>query len=236
MAVTTNPRKLAALLGASGGGIHTDGTLQTAAIKDDAVTTAKIPNDAVTLAKMAAGTDGQIITYDASTNPIAVGPGTDGQVLTSGGAGAPAAFELGGFASGTVMLFQQTAAPTGWTKGTTHTDKALRLTTGTVGTGGAVAFETAFASVTPAITNVAHTLATSEMPSHNHSTNSGWQTAYDNAPYNTYRFHQTGGQNAQRSATTVGATGGGGGHTHNNTMGAINLDVNFVDVIIASKD
>jgi len=47
----------------------------------------------VTLAKMATGTDGQIITYDASGNPTAVGPGTDGQVLTSTGAGSPPAFE-----------------------------------------------------------------------------------------------------------------------------------------------
>ena len=42
---------------------------------------------------MASGTDGQIITYDASGNPTAVGPGTDGQVLTSTGAGSPPAFE-----------------------------------------------------------------------------------------------------------------------------------------------
>ena len=52
-----------------------------------------IANDAVTLAKQAAGTDGQIITYDASGNPTAVGPGSDGQVLTSTGAGSPPAFE-----------------------------------------------------------------------------------------------------------------------------------------------
>ena len=50
-------------------------------------------DDSVTLAKMAAGTDGQIITYDASGNPTAVGPGSDGQVLTSTGAGSPPAFE-----------------------------------------------------------------------------------------------------------------------------------------------
>jgi len=52
-----------------------------------------IADNAVTLAKMASGTDGQIITYDASGDPIAVGPGTDGQVLTSTGAGSPPAFE-----------------------------------------------------------------------------------------------------------------------------------------------
>ena len=57
------------------------------------VKTLGIADDAVTLAKQAAGTDGQIITYDASGNPVAVGPGTDGQVLTSTGSGSPPAFE-----------------------------------------------------------------------------------------------------------------------------------------------
>ena len=57
------------------------------------INTADVANDAITLAKMAPGTDGQIITYDASGNPSAGGPGTDGQVLTSTGAGSPPAFE-----------------------------------------------------------------------------------------------------------------------------------------------
>ena len=57
------------------------------------IKTRGIADDAITLAKQAAGTDGQIITYDASGNPVAVGPGTDGQVLTSTGAGSPPAFE-----------------------------------------------------------------------------------------------------------------------------------------------
>tara|TARA_R110002012_G_scaffold313148_1_gene524494 strand:- start:1159 stop:2157 length:999 start_codon:yes stop_codon:yes gene_type:complete len=60
---------------------------------DNTVSTAKVADDAITLAKMASGTDGQIITYDASGNPTAVGPGSDGQVLTSTGAGSPPAFE-----------------------------------------------------------------------------------------------------------------------------------------------
>ena len=67
--------------------------ITTKSILDATVATADIADDAVTLAKMAAGTDGQIITYDASGNPTAVGPGTDGQVLTSTGAGSPPAFE-----------------------------------------------------------------------------------------------------------------------------------------------
>jgi len=62
-------------------------------IKDGGVVTAEIADNAVTLAKMASGTDGTIITFDASGNPVAVGPGSDGQVLTSTGAGSPPAFE-----------------------------------------------------------------------------------------------------------------------------------------------
>ena len=46
---------------------------------------------------------------------------------------------------GTQMLFQQTAAPVGWTKQTTHNDKALRVVSGTASSGGSVAFSTALA-------------------------------------------------------------------------------------------
>ena len=60
---------------------------------DATVTTAKIVDDAVTLAKMASGTDGNIISYDASGNPVAIATGSNGQVLTSTGAGSPPAFE-----------------------------------------------------------------------------------------------------------------------------------------------
>ena len=57
------------------------------------ISTAQIADNAVTLAKLAGGTDGQIITFDANGDPVAVGPGTDGQVLTSTGPGSPPAFE-----------------------------------------------------------------------------------------------------------------------------------------------
>ena len=52
-----------------------------------------VADNAITLAKMASGTDGNIISYDASGNPVAVATGNDGQVLTSAGAGAPPVFE-----------------------------------------------------------------------------------------------------------------------------------------------
>ena len=65
----------------------------TAKINDDAVTTAKIVNDAVTLAKLAAGTDGELITWDASGDPAAVAVGTATHILTSNGAGAAPTFQ-----------------------------------------------------------------------------------------------------------------------------------------------
>ena len=79
-----------------------DDAVTTAKIADDAVgadqlasnavVTASIVDDAVTLAKMAAGTDGNIISYDANGDPVAVATGNAGQILTSAGAGAPPTF------------------------------------------------------------------------------------------------------------------------------------------------
>tara|TARA_R110002020_G_scaffold43118_1_gene125652 strand:- start:177 stop:935 length:759 start_codon:yes stop_codon:yes gene_type:complete len=83
--------------------VITSDAISGAEIADDAIDsehyaagsidTAHIADNQITLAKMAGGTDGQIITYDASGDPVAVGPGSDGQVLTSTGAGSPPAFE-----------------------------------------------------------------------------------------------------------------------------------------------
>ena len=70
-----------------------DNNITTAKILDSNVTTAKVADNAVTLAKMASGTDGNIISYDTSGNPVAVATGNDGQVLTSAGAGAVPTFE-----------------------------------------------------------------------------------------------------------------------------------------------
>jgi len=70
----------------------TDANVTAGKLAANAVTTAKIADDAVTLAKMAPGTDGNLISFDASGNPVAVATGTATQVLTSAGAGAPPTF------------------------------------------------------------------------------------------------------------------------------------------------
>jgi len=69
------------------------------------VATTMIADDAVTLAKMAAGTAGNLITYDAAGNPAAVATGTATHVLTSNGAGAAPTFQAvpGGAPEGTAV-------------------------------------------------------------------------------------------------------------------------------------
>lgn len=67
--------------------------------------TAEIADNAVTLAKMASGTDGNLITYDASGDPAAVATGTSGQVLTSNGAGAAPTFQAAAGGGGFTDIF-----------------------------------------------------------------------------------------------------------------------------------
>ena len=84
------------------------GTIGTGTWQGTAIASTYIANDSVTLAKMAGGTDGNIISYDASGNPVAIATGNDGQVLTSAGAGAPPAFEDaggGGVSLGKALAF-----------------------------------------------------------------------------------------------------------------------------------
>ena len=145
------------------------------------------------------------------------------------------------FPSSTKMLFQQTSAPTGWTKVTSSNDVALRVVSGSVGSGGTVDFETAFASKTPTITmtNAAVTLDGTTVPNHSHGL-----TLYDdhNAGSSTgerVTVHGSGYYQSKTGMGGVGATtGGGNAHTHTNSAAssAIDLDVKYVDTIIATKD
>jgi hypothetical protein len=139
--------------------------------------------------------------------------------------------------TGTAMIFQQTAAPTGWTKVTTYNNYALRIVSGTASTGGTVAFTTAFASQSVAGTVGNTTLTTTTMPSHTH----GWTiTRYD------YAWSGVGGRDGVAAGTTTsgsdtlnnptGSNGSDGAHNHSFTGTAINLAVQYVDTIIATKN
>ena len=141
--------------------------------------------------------------------------------LSSGKASMPA---------GTTCLFYQAAAPTGWTKITTQNDKALRVVSGSGGgTGGSVAFTAAFASKSVTGTVGDTTLTIAQIPPHAHA-------------INIYETEQGASGVTQGGPSYVGAPfstgyeGGGQPHTHTFTGTAINLAVQYIDVIIASRD
>ena len=148
-----------------------------------------------------------------------------------------------GIPSGSVMLFVQTAAPTGWTKSTTHDNKALRVVSGTASSGGSSAFTTAFG--TPSVSGSVSlsgsvgstTLSTAQLASHNHSLT---YLSYNQCePTKYYEVSQSPGFS---SARTTGSTGSNSSHSHSfSGSGSLSsatasINVQYVDVIIATKD
>jgi hypothetical protein len=143
------------------------------------------------------------------------------------------------FPSGTVMLFVQTNAPTGWTKSTTHDNKTLRVVSGTASSGGSSGFTTVFTNQTPTINTSglsagATTLSTAQMPSHTHT------QKYGSTDGGTFNIFANVGNGDNLSAGQTASTGGGGSHSHSMsgsaTSSAITLNVAYVDVIIATKN
>lgn len=124
-----------------------------------------------------------------------------------------------GFASGTRMSFNQTAAPTGWTKDTSTTinDSILRFVTGSVSSGGTTDFSTWNASGVTGDT----TLSTPQIPSHTHTKGVGTLKYSDGMA--------TGPSGV--GTTTTGATGGDGSHNH-----SLSNNIKYYDFIIAQKD
>lgn len=149
--------------------------------------------------------------------------------------------------TGTKMLFAQTAAPTGWTKDTTHDNKALRVVSGTAGSGGTNNFTTAFnsartsSSTTPSGTVGDTTLSWNQMPLHSHNIRLeygvGGNPSYPpGAQYNQVNGNQT---YAFAAVNAIEGSGSSWSHNHSLSMNAhshtLNLDVQYVDVIIATR-
>ena len=133
--------------------------------------------------------------------------------------------------AGTTMLFVQTSAPTGWTKSTTHDNKALRIVSGAASSGGSVAFTTAFTSQAVSGTVGSTVLTTNQIPSHSHNTISDITGVSGGGSQVIYTI----GNSGSRTGFTQVA-GGGLGHDHTFTGTAINLAVSYVDVVICVKD
>jgi hypothetical protein len=167
-------------------------------------------------------TANNVILGNGTSAPNFVAPGTSGNILTSDGTTWTSAAAGGGFASGTRLSFQQTSAPTGWTKDTTAAinDSILRLVTGSASSGGSTAFSTYNSETSTG----AFTLSTSHMPSHTHT--------YDRASGGPL-IQNSKGTTAftSNSSTSTGAEGGGGSHSH-----SVTRNLKYYDFIIASKD
>jgi hypothetical protein len=145
--------------------------------------------------------------------------------------------------SGTVSLYYQASAPSGWSQVTSYNDYALRIVSGTGGgTGGTTAFSTVFTNQTPTISGGvlsgsvgATTLTLAQIPSHSHG-------LPFNGPGNQIMGSWSDGQGGYNPATTNNE-GGGGSHTHSFsgsvsaiTSSAITLNVRYVNIIICSKN
>jgi hypothetical protein len=137
-------------------------TTRTLSITNGGVGSTQLADDAVTVGKLSA-------TSQSANRVLAVNGSNNGMVWVDQSAGGY------DFPSGTVMLFYQASAPTGFTQVTTQNNKALRVVSGTGGgTGGSVDFTTAFSDKSGSLSGATvggTTLTTAQMPSHNHSIN-----------------------------------------------------------------
>ena len=143
------------------------------------------------------------------------------------------------FPSGTKMIFNQTSAPTGWTKVTSGVNnEALRVVTGTVGSGGSNGFTNVFNSTVNtsggSVSN--HTLSTSQIPSHQHEMRqlAAGLGCGPNIPQ--AGIVGTAACNTNSTSAYTFNTGGGSSHNHGFTQPSFNLNVAYVDVIIATKN
>jgi hypothetical protein len=157
----------------------------------------------------------------------------------------------GFFAQGNKMLWQQSTAPTGWTKDTSRDNSALRVVSGLVQNGGSDNFTTVFGS---GKTTAGHALTTAQMPSHTHNGVTGGAGAHSHLQ----RLGVSGGpsSNIGHSGFTgarsdvaadgvvftapvsshshsfgTSATGGGQAHSH-----GLTLNLKYTDVIIAVRN
>ena len=183
-------------------------------------------------------TANNVILGNGTSSPSFVAPGNSANVLTSNGTTWVSSVvpQPEFFSSGTRMTFNQTSAPTGWTKDTSTDNAGFRLVSGSASSGGSVDFTTAFSAARAVtVTSMsgsagATTLSTPQIPSHTHTTTTvGFGSGIGLAgPY------------LGNEPVNTGATGGGGSHTHpfsfSTGAGNVNLAIKYVDLIIAQKN
>lgn len=171
---------------------------------------------------------------------------SDGTVLNS---------KRGIIPQSTSWVFFQASAPTGWTKQTTHNNKALRVVSGTGGgSGGSTAFTTVLSSsfayagtLTLAGSTGGTALTTAQIPSHAHPNHGQVYNAVP-AVYNpdgSFAYWNGGDVTRAGGWTRVSPTTGneGSGENHSHPAGAsspvsttFTTGVQYIDVIVCSFD
>ena len=146
------------------------------------------------------------------------------------------------FSQGTDAIFFQSSAPSGWTKNTSHNNKALRVVSGTGGgSGGSNSFTSAFPSSKPISGNFPisgtvgnHTLTSNQLPSHTHA-NGGAVTLSPGGG-----DVKSGGGWSRSTPGTGNNSTNASAHSHPFSSGSasfsanINLAVQYIDVIVCS--
>lgn len=144
---------------------------------------------------------------------------------------------------GTTMLFQQSSAPTGWTKGASHNNKALRVVSGTASSGGSTPFTSVFTSRTISLANMAqHTHGAGSISFSDSVSFNRIEWVYDySEDKSTYdgdggstMCQDTGSDSDNITGSVSGTLSGSTGSTGSGT--AMDFAVQYVDVIMASKD
>ena len=152
------------------------------------------------------------------------------------------------FDQGTDAIFFQSAAPSGWTKNTSHNNKALRVVGGASdpnggGSGGSNTFTSAFPSSKPISGNFpisgtvgGHTLTSNELPSHTHANGGAVSLSPGGGDV------KSGGGWSRSSPDTGNNTTNASSHAHPFSSGSasfsanVDLAVQYVDVLICSFD
>ena len=155
--------------------------------------------------------------------------------------------------SGSVMLFYNATAPTGWTRDDTHNDKALRVVSGS-STGGSfgpttngIGFTNAFTSRTPTGKNTngdvqGHALTRNQLPDHAHSLGNAWKFVAGGGG-DWALGSSSGSVAATPNSGGIAAVEGGFGQSHDHgftnptfTGDAMNFAVNYINLILCKKD
>lgn len=172
---------------------------------------------------------------------------------------------VSGVPSGTRMLFQQDNAPVGWTKDVANDNIALRVTAGSVQTGGSLDFTQAFNSTRVPAGSVGNTsLSVSQIPAHSHGVSDPGHNHSINDPGHRHSLtaarefansdsgsgdNECQNQNINTNSATTGISinsrgtgisirnaGSGNSHSHSFTGSNFDIDVKYVDVIVAEKN